>query len=325
MFRLVVQHHFLITAHRKRYWMSFRRHDLFNGTKHTYDDANKRWQTEPVKLKLSWRPFALGVKRNVYRAEEVRDDGTIVECVIKSLRDESGATVNSSYDEVVTQTVAGTFAKEFNALCAKRGLLHRISFLPASAVLLDSSPTPFRVEPYLPGKYTRYSDAHGRVISENQVAHAFAYFSYLVSDHRLVICDLQGMEGCLTSPKINTFDGVDFGGNLGADAMEHFLEEFSYSDLCSDMELPLPRPQAQAVHRANRTGKVESAPVEQPSHFEDLPSEPVHWTETFGTHVKEMKHIVNNVFTVKVSCVGCTGPLDFCDADESQLKSFPIS
>jgi len=274
-----------------------------HGTKHTYDDANKRWQAEPVKLKLSWRPFALGVKRNVYRAEEVRDDGTIVECVIKSLRDESGATVNSSYDEVITQTVAGTFAKEFNALCAKRGLLHRISFLPASAVLLDSSPTPFRVEPYLPGKYTRYSDACGRVISENQVAHAFAYFSYLVSDHRLVICDLQGMEGCLTSPKINSFDGVDFGGNLGADAMEHFLEDFSYSDLCSDMELPLPRPQAQSAHRANRTGKVVSAPVAQPPHFEEPELVPVHWSDIFSAHAQDMKQFVDTYSCVRARCL----------------------
>lgn len=97
------------------------------------------------------------------------------------------------------------------------------------------------VEEFLPGSYVKYSNNNGYVGKETSsteerernTPQAFSHFSFVASDFRLMIVDIQGVNDSYTDPQIHTADGRGFGaGNLGTLGMEKFLESHRCNEVC---------------------------------------------------------------------------------------------
>merc|ERR1712232_939967 len=84
-------------------------------------------------------------------------------------------------------------------------------------------------------------DNDGHNETEDEVAAAFSYFTYINSNKLLVVCDIQGVGTFYTDPQIHTFDGEGFGaGNTGAQGIERFLQSHRHGLLCEQLGLPSP-------------------------------------------------------------------------------------
>jgi len=207
--------------------------------KYTYDTAADRWDEADVHLRIASTPFSEGGMRLAYRAREMLADGSEVDCVVKQMKSSLGVSSDVNFDEAMTQTVAESYAQDFNRECAKRGLGHSLAFLPVSVVQVEGSSQVLCLEPYLPGEYVKHNDNAGHNETEDEVAAAFSYFTYITSNKLLVVCDIQGVGTFYTDPQIHTFDGERFGaGNLGLEGIERFLASHRHSLLCEQLGLP---------------------------------------------------------------------------------------
>ncbi|RLN49167.1 hypothetical protein BBJ29_008681 [Phytophthora kernoviae] len=97
------------------------------------------------------------------------------------------------------------------------------------------------VEEFLPGAYVKYSNNSGYVGRETSTTEererntpqAFSHFTFVASDFRLMIVDIQGVADSYTDPQIHSADGRGFGvGNLGTFGMEKFLESHRCNEVC---------------------------------------------------------------------------------------------
>lgn len=179
--------------------------------------------------------------RLVYRAREILEDGSEVDAVVKRIKPASGLKPEVNYHEAITQMVADSYAQEFNKACAQAGLPHRLAFLPVSVVKIHGYAEPLCLEPFLSGDYVKHSDNAGHRETDNETAAAFSYFTYILSQKMLVVCDIQGVGTFYTDPQIHTSDGEGFGaGNLGAEGIRRFLRTHRHNLLCEELGLPSP-------------------------------------------------------------------------------------
>jgi hypothetical protein len=177
--------------------------------------------------------------RVVYRALEVLGEDSFVECVVKRIKSDVGDSSEANFAEAKTQSVAESYAQDFNRACTANDLSHRIAFLPVSVVQLEGTGELLCLEPYLPGEYVKHSDNNGHNETEDEVAAAFSYFTYVNSNGLLVVCDIQGVGTFYTDPQIHTFDGRGFGlGNIGANGIRRFLRSHRHNLLCEKLGLP---------------------------------------------------------------------------------------
>jgi elongation factor 2 kinase len=208
-----------------------------NATKYTYDCAADKWDEARVKVRIAPHPFAEGGMRLAYRAWEVVDDDEIPMVVKRWKR--GGSTETVVFDEARTQMVAEHYAQEFNRRCADKGIDGvSVAFLPASALRVDGITEVLSLEPYLEGEYVKQSDNCGGC-SDNVVAAAFSYFTFVTSFEQLVVVDIQGVGTFYTDPQIHTWDGSGFGaGNRGAKGLKGFLRSHKHTSLCDALDLP---------------------------------------------------------------------------------------
>lgn len=95
---------------------------------------------------------------------------------------------------------------------------------------------PLCLEPFLSGDYVKHSDNAGHRETDNETAAAFSYFTYILSQKMLVVCDIQGVGTFYTDPQIHTTDGEGFGaGNLGAEGIRRFLRTHRHNLLCEEL------------------------------------------------------------------------------------------
>lgn len=185
------------------------------------------------------RPFDQGGMRIVHRATEVLADGTEIDAVVKRFKPEINRDPEINFHEAMTQMVAESYAQDFNRACSNAGLPCRVAFLPVSVVKLEGTAETMCLEPYLAGDYVKHSDNTGHNETEDEVAAAFSYFTYVNSNKLLVVCDIQGVGTFYTDPQIHTFDGAGFGaGNLGRQGIDAFLRTHTHSLVCDRLGLP---------------------------------------------------------------------------------------
>ena len=95
------------------------------------------------------------------------------------------------------------------------------------------------LESLIRGDYTKHSDNAGHVETDDEVAKAFSWFTYVSSERLLVVCDIQGVGSFYTDPQIHTWDGEGFGlGNMGAEGLEQYLATTTRNLLIDQLGLP---------------------------------------------------------------------------------------
>jgi myosin-heavy-chain kinase len=216
----------------------------FTALKFDYDVRSQSWHKSTTSLKISPVPFASGEMRVAYRADEILGVD-MVSSVVKVSK--SNLQPSQFYfDEGMTQMVAESYAQDFNRLCVAHGLPNRISFLPVSVLQFTSAQGGLAlVEPFLPGEYVKQSNHTGlQSVDMDETARAFVYYTFVASNHLLVVCNIQGVGSTYTDPQIHTHDSEGFGvGNLGAQGIQRVLSAHVHGALCEKLELPPPAAQ----------------------------------------------------------------------------------
>jgi hypothetical protein len=96
------------------------------------------------------------------------------------------------------------------------------------------------VERFIRGPYRKHNNNFGFVSEdERNTPQAFSHFTYEASQHRILICDIQGVGDLYTDPQIHSRDGVGFGkGNMGERGIKKFIASHRCNPVCRYLKLP---------------------------------------------------------------------------------------
>ncbi|KAG6952657.1 hypothetical protein JG687_00012870, partial [Phytophthora cactorum] len=134
---------------------------------------------------------------------------------------------------------------------------------------------------------------------------AFSHFSFVASDFRLMIVDIQGVADSYTDPQIHSADGRGFGvGNLGTFGMEKFLESHRCNEVCRWLGL-------RSINEQYKPGGTAAPGYEMP----------------FGGAIKKSTNRITeerNTFSTSVTvseAFGDTATADWTEREDSRLES----
>ena len=218
------------------------------------DDAITISATDLTMRKHS-RPFAQGAMRIASYARTAHSTSPLVVKSFKPHLGRSHKNLAHLADDMRVQVLCKAFALEFNSLACPPVPL---DFVIATC-LKPSSPPPTAItdtpcmslEPFLPGEYTKYNSNSGWVNdspspsspatpSISDIAQAFSHYTFERSAGKLLVSDLQGVEGTLTDPAIHTADPERFklaDTNLGEAGMKFFFATHRCNEWCKKLGL----------------------------------------------------------------------------------------
>jgi len=231
--------------------------DPIKATKFTWDPNLSSWSESKTTVKIAKRPFSKGSLRLSYYmldlSKKQSDSSSNSLSSISSLYNIGFDPLTSGtlkvaktsidpweptmtyFDDVHTQTMASKFAKEYSSY---KFVPKKIAFLSSWVYRLDDRCTDDQqifigVEDYLIGKYEKHLDNHGGVLGERNTPDAFAHYTYVASERRLIVCDIQGVGDLYTDPQIHSLDAKGFGkGNLGVDGIVKFFTTHQCNAIC---------------------------------------------------------------------------------------------
>lgn len=96
------------------------------------------------------------------------------------------------------------------------------------------------VEKFISGEYRKHNNNVGWVSDDaRNTPHAFAHFTYEASKHKLLVCDIQGVNDVYTDPQVHTSENQKaFGkGNLGQQGFDNFLRTHQCNPICRYFKL----------------------------------------------------------------------------------------
>jgi len=211
---------------------------LERGLKIIWNTSTKSWQKEKIKIKLDdRRSFAKGSFREVYHLWDETDPyQKYVAKFSMDVRDQQSKQIY--FQDVKAQAIANQLAKLYNSQSPPK----KVEFIHAYVlVLLDRNNTLCGVERFIPGIYFKYND---NTFWENELHRntpaAFSHFTYEVSHHEILVCDIQGVGDCYTDPQVHSvFGGTAFGkGDRGAAGIRDFLSTHKCNKVCQYLNLP---------------------------------------------------------------------------------------
>ncbi|KAG7381102.1 hypothetical protein PHYPSEUDO_006478 [Phytophthora pseudosyringae] len=277
----------------------------------SFDVDTLEWHSTPVRVKLDLVPFATGQLRNAYYLQELGADGSPSRLLVAkvSLRPAEPSTYLS---DVEMQAVCAHYAALYNEhepplkVCYARSWLLKLRDRERGALVCS-------VEEFLPGAYVKYSNNSGYVGRETSTTEererntpqAFSHFTFVASDFRLMIVDIQGVADSYTDPQIHSADGRGFGvGNLGTFGMEKFLESHRCNEVCRWLGL-------RSINEQYKPGGTAAPGYEMP----------------FGAAIKKSTNRITeerNTFSTSVTvseAFGDTATADWTEREDSRLES----
>mmetsp|Transcript_51192 Transcript_51192/g.128439 ORF Transcript_51192/g.128439 Transcript_51192/m.128439 type:complete len:730 (+) Transcript_51192:80-2269(+) len=149
------------------------------------------------------------------------------------------------FQDVELQMYAKQWAKLFNSYDPPK----KVDFIKAFVIeMIDRPNRPlFCVERYISGSYRKHNNNWGYVSKdERNTPQAFSHFTYHLSNHKLLICDIQGVGDLYTDPLMHSTTQDAFGrGNMSREGMERFLSSHECNAICKALCLPPVNPKPQ--------------------------------------------------------------------------------
>ncbi|CAK9062625.1 Alpha-protein kinase 1 (AK1) [Durusdinium trenchii] len=192
----------------------------------------------PFMAALHPRPFGKGAMRFAfYLVDQGHPDRKYVGKVYQF--DDPAFQQKSTYEgDMASQAVAGYLAKEFSVQYVE----DPIEFVQAQLLDLGAdSDFPFRfmaIEPWIPGRYEKFTSNAGYISKDSDLAQAFTHFTWEFTAGDIMVADIQGGGNTLTDPQIHSQDTDRFGrGNLATKGMDAFFLNHTCNDICHTLKL----------------------------------------------------------------------------------------
>ena len=198
---------------------------------------------DPISIKRALHPFAVGGLRLAYYAY------TGVERVVLKIFKRTGKIWESQkrYLEVFQMyKIVAAFTRAFNRDKPQDAPI--LDVLKVDIVRLEGDTLSewYTMEPYIEGKYEKFNDNKGTVrISADPICaamQAFSHYTWVKSEKKLVICDLQGVRTesgvLITDPAIHAREFWKYGRtNFGPKGIRYFFKTHRCTKFCKKMGL----------------------------------------------------------------------------------------
>lgn len=197
-----------------------------------WDLGKGEWCRTFTHVVLSVTPFSHGNMRSSYYLIDLQRP----HCRLTAKRYLTDmATREQYFDDVSMHSVAGHWARLYNS-CSPPKPVH---FIPAAVLeLLHRRPRlTLAMEPLLTGTFNKYNNNAGYLPKKVRwTPQAFSHFTYVYSQHQLMIVDIQGVNDIYTDPQILSPDGEGYGrGNLGMKGIRRFFKSHVCNPICSQL------------------------------------------------------------------------------------------
>lgn len=204
--------------------------------KYVFDTLTREWVQTDVVVKIESSLFAKGSIRDAFHMIEIAEEGD-VSCVAKFSRDPEEED-ETYFRDAWMQMFSRQFAEKYNSFHPPKA----VSFIRAWVLeLIDRPHRPLcGVERYITGAYRKHNNNNGYVSEiERNTPQAFSHFTFEASRHRILICDIQGVNDKYTDPQVHSLNESEFGkGNLGHDGFSRFLDTHRCNAICRYLKLP---------------------------------------------------------------------------------------
>jgi len=217
----------------------------------------------PAEVARRLRPCMRGGMRLVYGFQDttvVKDEGSWMVAKASRFLDDACNTLAVVESHAKSTAVARYYAARFNerlrvAPSGKQQLkasAPTIFFVPCYVYTMAESenshkdePQIFAAERFLPGAFLKYNSNNGYVcddaVRHHEAVQAFTHFSYVASEGRLLVADLQGVardsETLLTDPQVLSLEGSFGPGDLGEAGMRTCLAAHRCGPTCKKLGL----------------------------------------------------------------------------------------
>lgn len=204
--------------------------------KYSYDYTLKKWDKCVLVVSIERTSFAEGNLRKSYKMKDLtKPDGENM-YVAKASKDKH-EDVATYFLDIEMQAMCQALAHEYN----KRKPPKDIEFIDAFMIeCFQRKECPlFGCEPFIEGKYVKYSNNWGFVSSHDRnTPHAFSHFTHHITGGKYIVVDVQGVGDKYTDPQMHSFDGKGFGkGNCGAEGISKFFSTHRCNVLCKMLGL----------------------------------------------------------------------------------------
>jgi len=213
-------------------------------------DNKEVWHQEMREIKMSLNPFDNGTLRYVYYMKDITDKEK-AQLTAHTLVNPPPAThvakiaidpmeePESYFQDVAMQKYAQKFADMYNSYDVPK----KVGFLDCWVYeLVDRIPHVYcGVEKYIEGDYNKYTNNWDWVNPvDRNTPQAFSHYTYEASEHKILICDVQGVCDLYTDPQMHTHDGKGCGkGNMGQRGIDKFLSAHRCNAICQYLKLPI--------------------------------------------------------------------------------------
>lgn len=216
-------------------WKGMEWGEVENATQKQFDAATGDWTDVPVEVLMGVSPVDKGSVRECYRCKLRPKDGpTRTESwdhgsknhFAKRFLPERGIPEEAAFDDVKLQMTAKFYGDEFNKWLPPK----RIDFLFCFVLQMHERPGApiYFVERFLVGDFEKHNSNSGYVNDEHHrnTPQAFSHFTFEMSEGRLMVVDIQGIDDLYTDPAIHSYN-TSFGDtDLGVRGMALFFESY---------------------------------------------------------------------------------------------------
>eukprot|EP00933_Yihiella_yeosuensis_P029471 TRINITY_DN23116_c0_g3_i1.p1 TRINITY_DN23116_c0_g3~~TRINITY_DN23116_c0_g3_i1.p1 ORF type:complete len:763 (+),score=159.00 TRINITY_DN23116_c0_g3_i1:129-2417(+) len=156
--------------------------------------------------------------------------------------------------DVMHQMLAKHYSEEFNTAVRSRARqtgmgrcgAHDMDFLMTHVIETSEGYT-FGVEAFIFGQYKKHNNNSGGTMGCRTTPQAFSYFTFIQSNRKCMVVDIQGVEDLYTDPVLHflpshatgTFKETDSAVNLGIKGFALFLWSHRYNDIDRLLGLPM--------------------------------------------------------------------------------------
>ena len=223
------------------------------GVKHWYDPVTQRWHSTPFSFVLDHQPHSHGGAWTAYRLESLAYDGP--RCYLAKAAKPPRSHEAQCLD-IELQVECQAVADAFNA---HRPPKH-VAFIQHFLLQCGRAEELLAVEPFPsePPKGPNGLELGG--CPDRHTTQAFAHYSYVHSQGRMLIADMRGVGDRYTDPQVHTRNGQGFGkGNGGRKAILQFFATHQCNTICADLGLP------RTNHQPLQSAKTKSREAQGPT------------------------------------------------------------